>query len=142
MPQLNKHVYLGKFICISVSVSCLSRELLHVSESYFSRKNSVGCDVRQTCVGIPALLLICYVLWAFSLFLLALVSSCVKVVIIFGKFLEILCQLFSLLCGLTLFYQPELNQNFTDFHIKPKHFVIFITPSEDYGGVKGTWHSR
>lgn len=65
-------------------------------------------------------------LWAFRLVLPALVS-------LSGKVALILRTLVS-----TLFFcvgWPYLiNQNFTDFCVKPKRFVIFLDPFEDLGG--------
>ena len=64
-------------------------------------------------------------LWAFYLFLLALVSSSVKVVLMPRKTL-MSALLSSVWAGLTLFYQPELHR----FPHKPKHCIIFLDTSE------------
>lgn len=87
----------------AISVSCLSCELLFVFWERFGRRNTVGCNVRQTCVQIPALLPFCYV--ALGVPPGPCFFTCEVVLIL--RTLRKYCQLFSLLCG--LFHQQECH---------------------------------
>lgn len=119
MPEFSEHVCSGGLCMFPLfSASCPSHGwLLGDGEGF----QELATEHRS---GFESTLCSSFVLWlwAFCLFLLALVSSSVKAVLMPRK----LIVSSSVFCVDWLFYQPELHR----FPHKPKHCVIFLDPSE------------